>query len=91
MQCPVGSNSTGGAESECTCNDGLATADGSVTTTSDRCDQCRAGYYRDGGCVRCPAMSSRVFGPNETVCTCMTGRATDAGETTTSGDDCTSE
>ena len=91
MQCPMGSNSTGGAVSECTCNDGLATADGSTTTTSDRCDQCRAGYYRDGGCVRCPAMSGRVFSDNEATCTCNQGYRHPNGSVDTTTEDCVGE
>ena len=92
MQCPVGSNSTGGTVSECACNDGLATTDGSTTTTSAPCDRCKADHYNNGvECVLCPTMSGRVFVANEAACTCMVGRATGAGDTTTIGDDCTGE
>ena len=77
--------------SECTCNDGLATADGSTTTTSARCDQCRTDYYRDGGCVRCPAMSGRVFSDNETTCTCNQGYRHPNGSVDTTTEDCVGE
>ena len=77
MQCPVGSNSTGGTVSECACNDGLATATGLTTTTNDPCVECRADYYSScGECVPCPAMSGRAFSDIETACTCNEGYIT---------------
>lgn len=92
MLCEPGSSSGGGTANECTCNTGLATSDGSITTTTKSCNVCRADFYGNGiVCEVCPMFSSRMFSADQESCSCDEGRMTSSGVTMTTGDDCNSE
>ena len=87
--CPAGSTSSGGVVTDCTCGEGLVTADGSSSTSSAACDLCAENYFQAtaGTCTACPAGSTSPRG-TMADCTCDAGLVTNSGSSSTSSVEC---
>jgi len=86
-RCPANSNRMEDDLTHCVCNTGMATSSGETVTSqaSDECNACTANFYLDSGsCVPCPNNTMRVFGEDESGCSCNAGyvRTPEASTTT---------